>query len=278
MLDMLSAAQDTVDRGSLVLGVAFMCKRIGVVVALVASLGFIPLAQASVLYDFESPAYSLGTLDSQNGWIAGGSSTVPNPAVVAKPSAMPSSAGSQSAEIGWYSDHYLTGAGFGDMTSVSFLMQYNPTGSATEIAIYAGGLTTPDVIARLHISGNNNLSFGKVPGTPGVTQFATADSTDTKVWQVQTLLDFGAQQYKSIWTDLSTSTAYDSGWTTLLASRTAGQTEANSYFSIGALGGQGTGGQVFDNLSVSTIPEPTSITMLVLGLFGLLAYAWRKRK
>lgn len=33
-----------------------------------------------------------------------------------------------------------------------------------------------------------------------------------------------------------------------------------------------------DNFSVGTIPEPSTITLLVTGLFGLLAYAWRKRK
>ena len=32
-----------------------------------------------------------------------------------------------------------------------------------------------------------------------------------------------------------------------------------------------------DNISVSAIPEPSSIVLLSLGLLGLLAYAWRKR-
>ncbi len=33
-----------------------------------------------------------------------------------------------------------------------------------------------------------------------------------------------------------------------------------------------------DNLTVSTIPEPSTIAILTTGLIGLLAYAWRKRR
>jgi hypothetical protein len=39
-----------------------------------------------------------------------------------------------------------------------------------------------------------------------------------------------------------------------------------------------TGGQ-FDNLTLSSaIPEPSSLALLAMGIFGLLCYAWRKRK
>ena len=49
-------------------------------------------------------------------------------------------------------------------------------------------------------------------------------------------------------------------------------------------GGGGVGGSdascVFgiDRVSLTAVPEPSMITMCVAGLFGLLAYAWRKRK
>lgn len=35
---------------------------------------------------------------------------------------------------------------------------------------------------------------------------------------------------------------------------------------------------LFDNIEISTIPEPSTSVMLACGLVGLLAYAWRKRK
>lgn len=43
-----------------------------------------------------------------------------------------------------------------------------------------------------------------------------------------------------------------------------------------ATGTPGRGG--FDNLVVSTVPEPSSAALAVTGIMGLLAYAWRKRK
>jgi predicted MFS family arabinose efflux permease len=38
------------------------------------------------------------------------------------------------------------------------------------------------------------------------------------------------------------------------------------------------GGVAFDNLSVSTVPEPSAVLLMAMGLVGLLAYAWRKQK
>ena len=41
-----------------------------------------------------------------------------------------------------------------------------------------------------------------------------------------------------------------------------------------------TAGTVFDNvrLDYAAVPEPGTMALLSAGLFGLLAYAWRKRK
>jgi hypothetical protein len=44
------------------------------------------------------------------------------------------------------------------------------------------------------------------------------------------------------------------------------------------LAGDIVGAWSVDNLTVSSIPEPGTLTMLTCGIFGLLAYVWRRRK
>ena len=37
-------------------------------------------------------------------------------------------------------------------------------------------------------------------------------------------------------------------------------------------------GIFFDNVRLTSVPEPSTLALLASGLFGLVAYAWRKRK
>jgi hypothetical protein len=43
---------------------------------------------------------------------------------------------------------------------------------------------------------------------------------------------------------------------------------------------QGTSGHTmqFDSVSTGTVPEPSALVLLSVGLISLLAYAWRKRR
>ena len=46
----------------------------------------------------------------------------------------------------------------------------------------------------------------------------------------------------------------------------------------GVVRGQSNWHQTFDNLQLTTIPEPSSIAILASAMIGLLAYAWRRRR
>jgi hypothetical protein len=66
-------------------------------------------------------------------------------------------------------------------------------------------------------------------------------------------------------------------WTTLISDISLG-TDTNAtqwnalYMRLDATG------PMMDNLTVASVPEPSSAALLGLGFFSLLAYAWRKRK
>lgn len=54
----------------------------------------------------------------------------------------------------------------------------------------------------------------------------------------------------------------------------------NGYYAEARSGGGGNAGSTFgiDSVSITAVPEPSTLVLLGAGLFGLLAYAWRKRK
>jgi hypothetical protein len=50
------------------------------------------------------------------------------------------------------------------------------------------------------------------------------------------------------------------------------------YIQFAPGGGAGGGGRCYEVEAIKTVPEPSAITLLAIGLIGLLAYAWRKRR
>ncbi len=67
------------------------------------------------------------------------------------------------------------------------------------------------------------------------------------------------------------------GGTATLAYTDSGLTAGTYYFGLGGYD-SAAAGQVMDNLSYSAVPEPSLSVLMVSGMFGLLAYAWRKRR
>jgi hypothetical protein len=73
---------------------------------------------------------------------------------------------------------------------------------------------------------------------------------------------------------------YADGGTTPVYTYNWASDPANNYIHVWTDGGYGTYWHLLDNLTVTnlTVPEPSTLAMLAVGLVGLLAYAWRKRK
>lgn len=82
--------------------------------------------------------------------------------------------------------------------------------------------------------------------------------------------------------DTLTRSTSSANWTELVgnaAVRHGGGINETNYVKITlAVTGTTTMSCGFDGLSLTTIPEPSTMTLMAVGLVGLLAYAWRKRK
>ena len=117
------------------------------------------------------------------------------------------------------------------------------------------------------LAGNNQSKIGTiVPSTSYQIVGKTTFNNDTTIWVNPT----GAEGGGALYTTSATS-GYDTNWLT------PGRLDITGYGSTGVY---------IDNFKLgtdwasvqATVPEPGTIVMLAAGLFGLLAYAWRKRK
>ena len=66
-------------------------------------------------------------------------------------------------------------------------------------------------------------------------------------------------------------------WTTLGTRISSDELSSVGLFTK-TYGGANISNATFDSMSFTIVPEPSSLVLMALGLFGLLAYAWRKRK
>ena len=250
-----------------------MSKSTTILLALVAVLGFVGLAQADTMIDFES--YTPGLLDPQGGWISTWSPADPAQ-VVAAPAAFGGAGGSQSAQNGVDLKSPVLSSGWGPITTVSFLAQ-KIAHDHFEVMVGTGGTYIPAV--RLFDIGGS--TGGQVPHPDGIwanegggVYTSVPGAPGGGAFQVDVTIDFATQQYQHAWTDLGTSTTYTSGLVNFVSPFTVAEA-ATARFGVD---NHIADSLIFDNLSVSSIPEPSTVVLLLTAGVGLLAYAWRKRR
>jgi hypothetical protein len=257
-----------------------MCKSIASALTLVAMFGFVSLAQATVMTmdTFESPTYSLGNLNGQDGWSGTGG------AVVAKPAFLPASAGSQSAAFTNGSTATKSWTGFADTTQFSVLWSYDASLESGAGTYWYGDLVLKandgTGVKRLYDFGSMNYQGaysiyasdgGSSPPSYAVTGIPASG------YLVDVTMDFTAQKHHTIFTDAATSTVvHDFGWLKFENAITLAQAQASGQvtFDIGSQSG-GTWNAYMDS---SPIPEPSALALLLTAGVSLLAYAWRRRK
>jgi hypothetical protein len=264
-----------------------MYKGITALLAVVAILGFAPLAQA-VMIDFEAPAYTFDDINGQGGWTSNPdlTGTAYSGQVWDIPSALfdtaSPSAGLQTLRLltnNPANEYTRSVAGnFSAVTPFNLLIGYQ---SAPNPGTYGW-----DTEVNLVANGHTFVQFALTQNGMSLWDSYISANTDVKgthAWQVTGSIDFGTQTYSVTATDLLSSTVI-TGSSGFGFATTVDQ--ANAGGSLDVLNGAATTITTafkykwVDNVQVGSaeVPEPSSMALAASGLIGLLCYAWRKRK
>jgi hypothetical protein len=213
--------------------------------------------QADTMCDFESPTYTTGALAGQDGWFTmwGGTQTVID---------TDASQGSQSV-LGGGAARALNDA-YAATDTVYIACDVKRT-SSTYLQLYDGSAW----------NSHRLMEFGFDSSMPGFYAYnsggaaveGSTPNTDRWVTIWAKLYDAGSGNVNADvgWCELNQTPFVD-------GQRISGY-DALDYALTTVING-GSGG--FDNLRVSTIPEPSALALLTTSLLGLLAYAWRRRR
>ena len=152
----------------------------------------------------------------------------------------------------------------------------DPSAGAQPLA----GLATMDIAQSTAGNDAYILCLGTDPsGNPTVWQL---DYTFPSPWytQIGTVTGTGYHTYKLVQASgAASANLYVDGSFMTAVSPTGGYGVARYMIgNTGAASDPTVVGVYLSGASLATIPEPSSIALLTIGLFGLLAYAWRKRR
>lgn len=219
------------------------------------------VVQATLFFDFEPATYSLGTLAGQDGWSGGGSNAVVENTVVLS--------GSQSVQLtsNAAATHSTTGAGFADLSTVSLLARYSNNSSSYAEFTLAGAVP----YVTIGLERNAVSDFYWYDG--GTIEFLAGGSGAT-TYLVTISLDFPNQQFSVVFDD-GINPAFSSGIQSFRNPTTVAQAESGFLRLSGGISGRQA---TFDNISVSPIPEPNTITMMITSFIGMFAVRRRRVK
>jgi hypothetical protein len=260
-----------------------MSKGIVVTVGLVAIFGLVPLAQASLFVDFESPTYSTtagtpsGNLDGQGGWAV----SAGNPVVVGANAGAIAGLQSVSFPIGAKASRSLAGAGFTDVTTFTALLGLQPGADESDISLAANtGSGFQDFVEigmhRMTVAGDSWVPWRGFNGGDGWGYFGGYQDGGGPITALEVAtINFTTQTYDVVITDPNNpAVRWTSTGNSFVNPVTQAQAEASGKFSVNYNGLD----MVLDNVGISAaVPEPSTMVILVSGMVGLLAYAWRKR-
>jgi hypothetical protein len=253
---------------------------LGAVAVVLALAG---VASATMLDNFES-GYSVGSLDTQNGW----SVTTGNMSVSSTAGKGPSwGFASDPAATGWNQVHKAHGEALTTGSVVVLDVDWKQTGTVTppwtngwtDVNVELEDVSNNNTFISLTVDNNNNVDGGSAISfslydhgsrpfytmTP-FTGLITGDWLHSRLtWTVGTSVQ--AQIL-----DASNNVIYDEtrayagllNLTHVLVGSTQSAAINNAFF--------------FDNVTVNPVPEPSALALLTTGAIGLLAYAWRKRR
>ena len=216
-------------------------------------------AHAAAYYDFET--YTLGPVSGQDGWTSTGTATIIS--VLSQ----------QSLQIAQgTATHGLTGSGFGNVTNISYLTAITDgSNSYSEVILNDSG-----PVEYAHLGINNQSDYFYWFDNSGLhfnTPNSIAIDPDT-IYAVDVTLDFGAQKYRATVTDVVAATLkFDTGYLNFVTSTTSALGEAGALTFGGGDVGQSA---IFDNLSISSVPEPSSALLATFGALGIAIARRRK--